>query len=127
MDLNWSSIKWHLRMVGCAGTAFLQLSWILLLISACSSSAPRGNLQYLDPDTYRIGNPSRDRATATGIGCAFSANEARQRAEEVSQFNLRRLTGDARYSVQYTLLHETDEPNRVCFELEARAVPPRLN
>src|SRR5579863_8322772 len=109
------------------GSVLCLLPWLGLLVAACSSPPPRGNLQYLDPDTYSIGNPSRDRATATGIGCAFSAHDARQRAEEVSQFNLRRLTGDARYNVQFTLLKETDEPNRVCFEHKARAVPSRLN
>ena len=96
------------------------------VLAACSAPPPRGNLQYIEPDTYRIENPSKDRALATGIGCAFTVNEAEQRAGEVATFNLRRMTGDARYRIEISRLRETSEANQVCVEVQAQAIPPRF-
>jgi hypothetical protein len=106
--------------------AGLWLGALAALLAACSAP-PRGNLQYIeDPDTYRIGNPSPDRALATGIGCAFTVGEAETRAREIATFNLRRLTGEARYRVEFSRLRETPEGNQVCVEYQAQAIPPRF-
>jgi hypothetical protein len=100
------------------------LAWAVL--AACSAEPPRGNLQNIEPETYRVENPSADRALATGVGCASTENEAEQRAREVSTFNLRRVTGNARYRIEFSRVRETSEPNRVCVELQAQAIPPRF-
>jgi hypothetical protein len=96
-----------------------------LALAACSEPA-RGNLKYIEQDQFAIDHPSRDRALATGIGCGFTLQEAERRAQETASFNLRRLTGDARYRVEFTRLREVPDPHRACVELEARAIPPRL-
>ena len=97
------------------------------VLAACSAPPPRGNLQYIEPDTYRIENPSKDRALATGIGCAFTVNEAEQRAGEVATFNLRRMTGDARYRIeifQHPYVHELcASPTRRAYRAMGRAIP----
>ncbi len=101
------------------------LAWAVL--AACSAAPPSGNLQYIEPDTYRVENPSADRALVTGIGCAPTANEAEERAREVSTFNLRRVTGNARYQIEYSRLRETSQSDRVCVEVQAQAIPLRLD
>ena len=100
-------------------------AWVIL--AACSSAPPPGNLQYIEPDTYRVENPSPDRALVTGIGCAPTAREAEERAREVSTFNLRRVTGNARYSIEFSRLRETSESSQVCVEMQAQAIPFRLH
>jgi hypothetical protein len=100
---------------------------MFLALWACSKPPPRGNLRYIQQNTFSIENPSADRAIATGIGCGFTMNDAEQSARETARFNLRRLTGDARYRVQFVRLKETVEASKVCIELQAQAIPPRLN
>lgn len=101
------------------------IAWAIL--AACSAAPPRGNLQYIEPDTYRVENPSADRALVTGIGCAPNVNEAEERAREVSTFNLRRVTGNALYRIEFYRLRETSEADRVCVEMQAQAIPFRLH
>ena len=110
-------------------TLWVGLAGICVNVSAgsCSPPPPKGNLQYIEQDTFSIENPSSDRAIATGIGCGFTVGEAEQYARDTSSFNLRRLTGSARYRIEFSRLNETVQPNKVCVELQARAVPPRLN
>jgi hypothetical protein len=99
---------------------------IALLLAGGCSEGPPGNLRFIQPDAYIIDHPSPDRASATGKGCAFTVSEAEQRAREVSEFNLRRLTGQARYRVEYTRISETQGQSETCVELTAHAVPSRL-
>jgi hypothetical protein len=113
------------RRSGGAG-AGLWLGALAAVLAACSAPPPRGNLQYVEQDTFRIENPSPDRALATGIGCAFTVGEAETRAREIATFNLRRLTGNAHYRVEYSRLRETPEDNQVCVEYQAQAIPPRF-
>ena len=94
---------------------------------SCSPPPPKGNLQYIEQDTFRIENPSADRAVATGIGCGFTFGEAEQAARDTSSFNLRRVTGSTRYRIEFSRLSETVQSNKVCVEVQAKAVPPRLN
>ncbi len=101
---------------------------VLLLVTllwACSAEPPLGDLDRIQDDQYRIGNPSRDRALATGIGCAGSQGDALGKAQDIAQFNLRTLTGAARYRVQYRTLREFQQPGQSCMEVEAKAVPLR--
>jgi hypothetical protein len=91
-------------------------------LAACSEP-PRGSLKYLDQEQVRVENPSKDHALATGIGCGATLKEAEQKARETAQFNLRRVTGDARYRVEFTRVREVPEPQQACLEMEARAIP----
>ena len=102
------------------------LSALGACVMAGCSEPPRGNLKYLDQDQIRVENPSKDHALATGIGCGATMKEAEQRARDMSQFNLRRVTGDARYRVEFTRVREVPDPQQLCQELEARANPPLL-
>jgi hypothetical protein len=119
-DLGWNGLRWTEYVLR-------PLAWMAIAaaLMACSSE-PRGNLKYIEQDQFAIGNPSKDRALATGIGCGFTMHEAEAAAEEVAQFNLRRLTGEARYRVEFTRLREIPDTQKACIELQARAVPPRL-
>ncbi len=94
-------------------------------VAGCSQPQ-RGTLQYLDQDQIRVEEPSKDHALATGIGCGFTVKEAEKRARDTSLFNLRRVTGDARYEVEFTRVREVPDPKQTCLELEARAIPPLL-
>lgn len=116
---------------GESGPALRGIPWLALVgialpwLLACSEP-PRGNLKYIQQDQFDIDNPSQDRALATGIGCGFTLKDAEARAQEVSSFNLRRMTGNARYHIEFTRLREVPDPKQACVELQARAIPPRL-
>lgn len=96
---------------------------LLTLLGGCSAEPPLGDLDRIQDDQYSIANPSRDRASATGIGCAATAGDAVAKARDIAQFNLRTLTGAGRYRVQYRTLREVHQPGQACWEVEAKAVP----
>jgi hypothetical protein len=129
MDLQRQhTIGQRLRGAGRAGRWLGALAGAVLaatVLAACSAP-PRGNLRYLEPESYRIENPSADRALVTGKACAFAVHEAEQRAQEIANFNLRRLTGDAPYRIEFSRLSETTEGNQVCVEMQAQAIPHRF-
>ncbi len=118
---GWIGLAVPWRALAFAGIAGIGLPLLL----ACSEP-PRGNLKYIEQDRFDIANPSKDRALATGIGCGFTLKDAETRAQEVSSYNLRRLTGSARYAIEFTRLREVPDPHQACIELQARAIPTRL-
>ena len=96
------------------------------LLLACSAPEPTGDLLHIQDDQFRIGNPSKEHAWATGIGCAGTENDALANAQDVAQFNLRNLTGAARYRVQYRVLRKVPNPQgRACVEVGAQAISLR--
>jgi len=104
----------------------LALLGLALPLWVACSEPPRGNLKYIEPEQYSIDNPSRDRALATGIGCGFNPKDAEAKAQETAAFNLRRLTGEAHYRIEFTRLRDVPDPRQACVELQARAIPYRL-
>lgn len=99
------------------------LMGLLVLLAACA--AERGGEVYgTRDDQHRIANPSRQHARATGTGCADSERLARISAARVARYNLRSLTGAARYVVSVERRDTyTREDGQVCVEVEALASP----
>jgi hypothetical protein len=93
-----------------------------LLAAACSSPPP-GQLDFIQPDAFAIANPSRTHASASGIGCGFTEKEALLVAQRVSAYNLRSLTGPARYQVAFEVLRTFPRDKEHCVEVAARASP----
>ncbi len=96
------------------------------LVLGCSAEPPLGELARIQDDQFSIGNLTRDRAWATGIGCGGSEGEAIAKAQDIAQFNLRSLTGASQYRVQYRVLRQMPQPGQACWEVEAKAVPLRM-
>lgn len=78
---------------------------------------------YIQDGNFRVENPSRTRASATGIGCGGSEEEAIQDARSTAHYNLRGVTGNQTYRVEYLLLRKMPREGLHCVEVEARAVP----
>jgi len=98
----------------------------LLALAGCGPSKPElsGELLNIQDERHRIANPGILGASATGQACAVSRREALTSAERVAQFNLRRLTGPARYNVRFDPVSETHTAQGVCVEISAVAVEP---
>jgi hypothetical protein len=94
----------------------------MLSLVACTA-APSGDLKFIQDDQYRIENPSRERAKATGIGCGETEKEAQGKAQRTAEFNLRSLTGSERYRVRFRALGRVPDADRMCWEEEAEAFP----
>jgi hypothetical protein len=97
---------------------------LAVTIGACAP-APQGELLRIQDDQFTIGDPSKDRAWATGIGCGGTEGEAVANARNIAQFNLRGLTGAARYRVEYRVLRRVADERQACVEVEARAAALR--
>lgn len=131
MSLSWRE-TWHggpapLRGRTPLGAALLLAGW-MLLAAACSGNGNsegngQGELREIRDERHRIENPSKTRALATGIGCGAVRDDAMSSARRVALFNLRSLTGEARYTVEFELLREVERPGQICFEVSARAMP----
>ena len=72
---------------------------------------------------HSVINPSRRRAEATGIGCGPSRADAIKSALRVSLFNLREVTGNARYRVEFKVIDEKPGVKEYCLEMSAKAKP----
>ena len=96
----------------------------LLLVAGCSEPRPTGELLGIQDDQHTIANPGKIGASATGRGCAVTYNEALTSAQRVAQFNLRTLTGEARYNVRFEVVSATETPQGYCVVLSARAMEP---
>lgn len=97
-----------------------------LVLAACGGAPqPTGELREILDENHQIADPGIIGASATGRGCAVSRNEALTMARRVAQFNLRSLTGSARYKVRYELLDETEDLKGFCVVFSARAVAPK--
>ncbi len=102
---------------------------LLAFLPACAKEQPPGvefpftEFPFTQDDRHSIENPSKDRALATGIGCGISLEHAQSVARRIAQFNLRGLTGEARYRIKFRTLKTMPEPARICVEVSARAYP----
>jgi hypothetical protein len=96
----------------------------LALLAGCGAPRPTGELLGIQDDQHAIAHPSKIGASATGSGCGTTQKEALTSARRVAQFNLRTLTGEARYNVRFDLVSETQTPQGFCVELSAKAVEP---
>lgn len=109
-----------------------------LTLTACGGAPTRpGQLGFLAPDKYIVEPlPSQTNAAVTGQGCAptsVSASQASRReaqreaetkARQVAAYNLRKVTGPARYSVHFGLPEITElTEERVCVQVRANTVP----
>ena len=104
-------------------TAWLALG--VLLLAGCGPPRPVGELRAIQDDQFRIAHPSQIGATATGAACGSTSQEALTSAQRVAQFNLRRLTGPARYNVRLDPVSERHTPEGVCIEVSATSVEPK--
>lgn len=102
---------------------------LLVFLPACAKDPPPGvefpftEFPFTQDDRHSIENPSKDRALATGIGCGISLEHALSVAQRIAQFNLRGLTGEARYRIKFRTLKTMPEPARICVEVSAQAYP----
>lgn len=72
---------------------------------------------------HSVINPSRRNAEATGIGCGHSRADAIRSARRVARFNLREVTGNARYRVEFKVIDEKPGVEEFCIEMAAKARP----
>ncbi len=72
---------------------------------------------------HSVINPSRRNAEATGIGCGPSRADAIKSALRVALFNLRKVTGNARYRVEFKVVDEKPGVEEYCLEMAAKARP----
>ena len=110
------------------GLPWRSAAWLalgVLLLAGCGPPRPVGELRAIKDDQFRIAHPSEIGATATGAACGGTSQEALTSAQRVAQFNLRRLTGPARYNVRLDPVSERHTPEGVCIEVSATSVEPR--
>lgn len=72
---------------------------------------------------HSVINPSKRNAEATGIGCGPSRADAIKTARRVAMFNLRGVTGSARYKVEFKVVDEKPGVREYCLEMSAKARP----
>jgi hypothetical protein len=116
------------RALRVAGLPLRSAAWLalgVLLLAGCGPPRPEGELRAIQDDQFRISNPSQIGATATGAACGSTSQEALTSAQRVAQFNLRRLTGPARYNVHLEPVSERHTPEGICIEVSATSVEPR--
>lgn len=112
------------RLRGLCVLAALLAAVSLTLLAGCAAEQQRGELFGTRDDQHRIGNPSQRNARATGTGCAETERLAAMSAARVARYNLRSLTGAARYVVSVERRNTfTREDGQVCVEMEALASP----
>ena len=97
------------------------LGLLALALGACAK--PGDPLLDTRPERYRVIDPGGVNAAATGEGCGFTDKDALEAARKVAHYNLRSMTGNADYKVEFRMLRQTvAERDRICVEVEARAV-----
>jgi len=94
------------------------------VVAACSSPKT-GELRYIEDDRYAVRSPGPVRAVATGRGCGATERHAEVQARRLAEFNLRTVTGAARYNIDHELVGREPQPDgTICVTVEARATPP---
>ena len=93
-------------------------------MAACSGEGPQraDRFPYIHEPNYQVENPSRDQASATGIGCGGTEKEALAEARNTASFNLRGVTGNSNYRIRFQLLREIPKEHKICVEVKATAV-----
>ena len=103
------------------------LAGLTLLLTGCSSneidaSADMGKLEFVKDEKFKLTDPGRPRAGATGIGCAATPKGAEAEARRTARFNLRGITGNADYNIRFSSPRELSQSEGICVEVNARAV-----
>ena len=115
--------RWPVRLR--AGAAALGVVLAVAALPGCGGKPlPTGELLGIQADQHRIEHPAKLGARATGLGCGADSGTAMASARRVAQFNLRRLTGEARYVVHFDRLGERRGAQEVCVEVAATAAEP---
>jgi len=109
------------------GTALLAAAWGGGL-AACSEVVP-GEMRYIQEDQRRVENPGKIGARAIGRGCDSTKGDALEMARRVALYNLRSVTGQARYTVTYRITNfipsAPEAQDYYCYEVEAESVLSR--
>ena len=109
------------------GVGRMLLVCTALLAAGCGSSPGTPTLEerfpYIQDDKFDIENPSQTEASATGIACGDSEKDALKKARKTAHYNLRGITGNAKYAVLFSLPREVPEEGRFCVEVKAQAIP----
>ena len=101
------------------------LALLAVLAAACAETRngeKSGNLPYIEDRNFQVENPSKDHASATGIGCGGTENEALLDARNTARFNLRGVTGNATYKIRFTHVRDIPREGLFCMEVKATAV-----
>ena len=107
----------RLRIIAIALTALAGLA------SCSGNDSDRSRrFPYIHDPNFKVENPSRDRASATGIGCGGTEKDALLAAQNTAKFNLRGVTGNGNYKIRFDLVREMPEDMRFCVEVKATAV-----
>jgi hypothetical protein len=96
---------------------------VVLAAAACAGDGMERaeRFPYIHQPNFRVENPSRDHASATGIGCGGTEQDALMEARNTARFNLRGVTGNGNYKIRYELLREIPEGTKLCVEVKATA------
>lgn len=106
------------RLSQSPGLPLILLAACFLVVACTSEQGPFDNLL---PGNYQVQNPSRTAASATGTACGFVKKQALIDAEQTASYNLRSVTGPAKYKIRYRLVRVFKDDGRVCAEVEATA------
>ncbi len=103
------------------------LAGLTLLLAGCSSNeidagAEMGKLEFVKDENFKLTDPDRPQAGATGIGCAATPKGAEAEARRTARFNLRGITGNADYNIRFSAPRELSQSEGICVEVNARAV-----
>ncbi|MCH8883734.1 MAG: hypothetical protein IIA41_09595 [SAR324 cluster bacterium] len=98
------------------------IAGILLVLAGCAAD-PRGDLDAVRDDQFRIRNPGEPGAAASAIGCGESKKDALANARRAAEYNLRSMMGTRRLRIRYETLGRIPDPRRVCVEVEAISRP----
>jgi hypothetical protein len=105
--------------------SILTAAVVMLALAACTGDLERAErFPYIHEPNFKIENPSRDHASATGIGCGGTEKEALMEARITARFNLRGVSGNGNYKIRYLLLREIPKDEKFCVEVKATAFDP---
>lgn len=96
-----------------------------VLAVACAETrtgGESGSLLYIEDRNFQVENPSKDHASATGIGCGGTERDASLEARRTARFNLRGVTGNANYKIRFTHVRDIPRAGLFCMEVKATAV-----
>ena len=95
-------------------------------LAGCGDASPESvraeRFPYIQDPNFQVENPSRDHASATGIGCGATEKSARIDARKTAKFNLLGVTGNANYKIRFAFLRKIPREGTVCVEVKATAV-----
>lgn len=111
---------------GAFPAAWLGMALLMGALAACGQPEPlRNELFFIRPDQHQIENPSATAASATGSACAFDKKGAISSAQRTAEYNLRSLTGQSIYALEFHLQDIYERNGQVCVDVLAQATPTR--